>query len=97
MSLKNKYSKLLKEKGKTGVSHRPPENIIVFEIREMIRDKAELTTTDTPLNMWRTTKDRRTNKDKRTRNKDRRTKVMLWRISIRQAFFPGLLMLHQLA
>jgi hypothetical protein len=46
MSLKNKYVKLTQAKPSTGDPEILPETLEAFEIADMIRDKAELTTTD---------------------------------------------------
>ena len=51
MSLKNKYAKLLHAKASTGEPYIAPENLLALEIHEMIKVKAEITTTDTPP--WR--------------------------------------------
>jgi hypothetical protein len=46
MSLKNKFAKMAQAKGQTGDPDCPPEVLLVYEINDLIRDKAELATTD---------------------------------------------------
>jgi hypothetical protein len=46
MLLKNKFAKMTQAKGQTGDPDVLPEVLLVFEINDMIRDKADLATTD---------------------------------------------------